>query len=621
MGPEDPYVWLEDLGSERTRRFVEEANRELEELVGARARELYPRVLELLRRPRVQQAVPLGEGYALLYRGERDSVVYVGRGGVRRVLYRASSDEVLPYIEKVRGAEVVAIHVSPAGADVGRTLIVDAEGTVLDSVEGSVWSFAYIGGVLHFVRFYRSGRAPDGVEAPVMRIVARRGGSEEVVWGSREVKRGMLLRLSYFPEAGVAAATISDGWSRSWIYTGDARDPSTWRLAVGGDAVYAPVGWADMLVVLRGAVEGDEVLGFDGRGVKKLFRAPRPVDAAYAKRGVVLLVLVEDARHRVVAYGVDGRRLWGYDPPEPSSVQGLEASDRGFLVTETGFLTPYRVVELGFDGSVRVVEDPGRWVDAEVREFWVRSFDGTRIHAFLTTGSGDVRGAVLYGYGGFGISLTPRFNPLLPLLLEMGLGFVQANLRGGREEGEAWHRAGMLRNKHRVFEDFASVAALIKGVGGRVVAWGSSNGGLLVAATAVRWPELIDVAIVGYPVLDMLRYHRLYVGRLWVPEYGDPEDPEMRSYLLSYSPYHNIPRAEERRLPPMLVYTGLHDDRVHPGHALKFVAKARDLGHRDVYLRVETRSGHSGATTEARAAELATILAFVEEVLGLREVG
>ncbi|MEM4430648.1 MAG: prolyl oligopeptidase family serine peptidase, partial [Thermofilaceae archaeon] len=166
--------------------------------------------------------------------------------------------------------------------------------------------------------------------------------------------------------------------------------------------------------------------------------------------------------------------------------------------------------------------------------------------------------------------------------------------------------------KLNTFQDFAAFARFFKSLGFKVAGYGSSNGGLTVAVVATKWPELLDAALVGYPVLDMLRYHLLYVGRYWIPEYGDPDDPKMREVLLSYSPYHNIPRG--KRMPPTLLFTGFNDDRVHPAHAIKFAVKARQLGH-PVYLRVETRSGHSGARTEIRALEAAYLTAFLERFL------
>lgn len=230
---------------------------------------------------------------------------------------------------------------------------------------------------------------------PVMRIVTRKGAREEVVWGAREAKQGMLVELSYFPESKMVAVAASNGWSVSWLYAGDALDPSSWRLVVGGDALYAPLGWCVQLVILRSGVEGDRVLGYDGSKVKKLFDSPRPVDAGYAKNSVVALALVTDAKHRVVGYDVSGKKLWEYRPEEPSTVRSIEPTSDGFLITETGFLTPYRVLHLGFDGKHRVLEDLGKWVDAEVGEFWVKSFDGTKIHVFQVR-RGPSKGAVVY---------------------------------------------------------------------------------------------------------------------------------------------------------------------------------------------------------------------------------
>ena len=209
--------------------------------------------------------------------------------------------------------------------------------------------------------------------------------------------------------------------------------------------------------------------------------------------------------------------------------------------------------------------------------------------------------------------MTPVYNPLALLLAERGGVFVVANIRGGGEYGEKWHRDGMRENKQNVFEDFKSVLKYFKEKGARVVAIGFSNGGLLVAAVLTQSPELLDGAVIGYPVIDMLRFHKLYIGRAWVPEYGDPEREEDRKFLLKYSPYHNVKNV---KYPPTLVYTGLHDDRVHPAHAFKFVAKLLETGSK-VFLRTETRSGHSGATTEVKITEQADVLAFIFKILNL----
>jgi len=165
-----------------------------------------------------------------------------------------------------------------------------------------------------------------------------------------------------------------------------------------------------------------------------------------------------------------------------------------------------------------------------------------------------------------------------------------------------------------VFDDFMAAIEYFRKKRARVVATGRSNGGLLVGAVLTQRPELLDGALIGYPVLDMLRFHKLYIGRAWVPEYGDPDNPKDAEFLRKYSPYHNI--SKEKKYPPTLVYTGLHDDRVHPAHALKFVARLKEVGA-PVYLRVETVSGHAGASPEIRLKEYSDTLAFVYKVLNM----
>lgn len=192
--------------------------------------------------------------------------------------------------------------------------------------------------------------------------------------------------------------------------------------------------------------------------------------------------------------------------------------------------------------------------------------------------------------------------------------YVVTNIRGGSEFGGWCHREGMREKKQNVFEDFKAVLKYFKGLGYKVVGISRSNGGLLIAAVLTQDPELLDAAVIGYPVIDMLRFHKLYVGSLWVSEYGNPEDPRDREYLLKYSPYHNVRKGS--KYPPTLVYTGLHDDRVHPGHALKFVAKLEEVGA-PIYLRVELISGHRGASPKVKVKELSDVLAFIYKIMKL----
>ncbi len=321
-----------------------------------------------------------------------------------------------------------------------------------------------------------------------------------------------------------------------------------------------------------------------------------------------------NASSRLKVYNLDGELINEYTFDKPSSIKLLTFHEDEVYFTLESFDTPSSLYVVK-EGSVKKLHGYYSGLDIVVKEEWCTSSDGTRIHMFIVKNKvKDNKKAIVYGYGGFGVSITPFYLGAMSVFVEDGGIFVIANLRGGGEYGEKWHRMGMRENKQNVFEDYKAVLRHVKSKGYRIIGWGSSNGGLLVAATMVQAPELFDVALIGYPVIDMLRFHKLYIGRLWTTEYGNPDNPRDREFLLKYSPYHNVVRG--KKYPITLVYTGLHDDRVHPGHALKFVAKLEEAGT-PVYLRVETSSGHMGSSPEIKAREFADILAFIEKALEL----
>jgi prolyl oligopeptidase len=225
---------------------------------------------------------------------------------------------------------------------------------------------------------------------------------------------------------------------------------------------------------------------------------------------------------------------------------------------------------------------------------------------------------LLTGYGGFNISLTPAFDPSDFLWLDAGGLIAVANLRGGGEYGEAWHRAGMLDQKQNVFDDFIAAAEWLLAKGraapGQIAIEGGSNGGLLVGAVLTQRPDLVGAAICRVPVADMLRYHLFTVGRFWIPEYGCADDPAQCAYLLRYSPYHNV--RDGVVYPPTLVMTADTDDRVAPGMAKKFAARLQEAASQTesgpILLRVETRAGHgAGKSIQKQIDEQADLHEFL----------
>jgi prolyl oligopeptidase len=609
VAEEDPLAVLEDLSRPEVAELVRESNREVDGLLGSEVERHYARILELAKAPRVSSAALLRSGIAALYKGLRDEVQLIAWSGERLALFTPPEGEIATGVSRVELADdLLVVYTSVEGADEGAAYVVDAgSGEVLHRVRGVARNFCRLGGALVYVRSYRREPPPDGGSAPTDRVVELRGGEERPVWGSGEVGAGEWARILPSPDGSKVAITVGRGWARSRLYVADAGSWSA-ELVEEGDYAIGVVGWHGGPVYLRAKPEGDELV-VEG----KPLRLERPVERALASGGLLLLADLVDARHRLRLSSLPPGEWREVElPARHFTVSGIDALGGRFLVLATSPAHRH-VVALVEGGAAKPVEVSEALEGVEVADLWLRSGDGARVHGFLIAKRKPPKAVLLYGYGGFGVSLTPAYSALFHHLLELGYAVAVVNARGGREEGEAWHRAAMLEGKERTFEDFAAFARFFKMLGFRVAAYGSSNGGLTVAAVATRWPELLDAAVAGYPVLDMLRYHLLYVGRYWVPEYGDPEDPRMREVLLRYSPYHNVPR--DRRMPPTLVYTGLNDDRVHPAHALKFAAKAKRLGH-PVYLRVEERSGHSGARTEVRALEAAYIAAFLEKFLG-----
>jgi prolyl oligopeptidase len=262
----------------------------------------------------------------------------------------------------------------------------------------------------------------------------------------------------------------------------------------------------------------------------------------------------------------------------------------------------------------------------ETKQLWATSKDGTRIPYFATARKGlpldRTNPTLLYGYGGFSASETPFYRPDVPVWLELGGVYVTANMRGGGEYGEAWHKAGMLENKQNVFDDFIAVAeALVKDgytSPAHLAIRGGSNGGLLVGAAMTQRPELFAVALPAVGVLDMLRYDKFTGGALWVSEYGSPADTAAFTYLRAYSPLHNV-RAGVC-YPATLVTTSDHDDRVVPSHSYKYTATVQEAQSCDkpILLRVETMTSHGYRPTDKRIAELADQWAFAVANTGMK---
>jgi prolyl oligopeptidase len=340
----------------------------------------------------------------------------------------------------------------------------------------------------------------------------------------------------------------------------------------------------------------------------------------------------EHAASRLHRYGLEGSG--GVEVPLPGlgSIGSLDAEpdrSRAFL-TFSSFGRPPAIWRWSREEITQWPPGAGDAPSSElaVEQVFYRSTDDARVPMFLvrapSTEVSPQTPTVLSGYGGFAITSSPAFSPGVTAWCEAGGLYALAGLRGGGEYGEEWHRAGMLGRKHQVFDDFAAAADWLFAERmtspARLGVRGGSNGGLLVAATITRRPELCRAAVCAVPLTDMLRYHRFLIGALWIPEYGDPDDPDDFANLISYSPYHHV--VDGTPYPALLVTTAESDSRVHPMHALKFAARVQEAAaqpdERPVLLRLEDRAGHGqGKPVWKQADELADTWGFLAWQLGL----
>jgi len=340
-----------------------------------------------------------------------------------------------------------------------------------------------------------------------------------------------------------------------------------------------------------------------------------------------------DVKGRLTIHALDGTRETTVELPTIGSVGSVNGSpdDDSFFYGFTSFTYPTTVFRYDLDtGTSTVVREPEvEGFDADrytVKQVFYESTDGTEVPMFIVHRKGLERDGTnptyLYGYGGFNITITPRFSPSTLAWLEMGGIYAVPNLRGGGAYGESWHEAGMLGNKQQVFDDFYAAALhLIDETytsRSKLAIAGASNGGLLTGASITQRPTLFGAAVVERGVLDMLRYDEFTIGWAWVPEYGSSENPEQFEFLYDYSPLHNVEPGTA--YPPTIITTADTDDRVVPSHSYKFAAALQQAQGADepILLRVETDTGHGGGTPTSKEIEETTdVFAFLVDQLGI----
>ncbi|PCI39577.1 MAG: S9 family peptidase [Elusimicrobia bacterium] len=365
-------------------------------------------------------------------------------------------------------------------------------------------------------------------------------------------------------------------------------------------------------------------------------------DSGYPRRGAVglakdfvLLAIMKDVMTSLYAAkpGADGK--WTVTPlPVPKSgtvsPHHVDSYSNDVFYSYDDFLTPSTLFLLpeGASKAETLKNMPARFDSSEfeVQQFFAVSRDSEHVPYFIVNKKGipfdGKNPTLLYGYGGFEIPLKPRYLTTLgKLWLERGGVYVLSNIRGGGEYGPKWHQAALLENRQIAFNDFISIAEDLieqKITSPRHLGiMGGSNGGLLMGAVTMQRPDLFNAVVCQVPLLDMMRYHKLLAGASWMGEYGNPDDPKMRKVIRKYSPYQNVLWYKERQYPEVLFMTSTKDDRVHPGHARKMVAKMKARNHQ-VWYYENIEGGHSAAAdlrqkAKRKALETVYLLQYLKD--------
>ncbi|NRA83525.1 MAG: S9 family peptidase [Gammaproteobacteria bacterium] len=335
-------------------------------------------------------------------------------------------------------------------------------------------------------------------------------------------------------------------------------------------------------------------------------------------KSALLVTVLDNVKSKVLRFSnIDNQwqsKAVNIDDSGSVSVFNTNESSDDFFINYTSFLSPNSLYKVdGASGELSLLKSQKSTFNSdnlETKQFWAISKDGTKIPYFAVMKKGlkldGTNPTLLYGYGGFEVSLKPYYSSILGNnWLDKGGVYILSNIRGGGEFGPRWHQAALKTNRHKAYEDFEAIALdlIERGITSpdHLGIQGGSNGGLLMGAAFTRRPDLYNAVVCQVPLLDMKRYTKLLAGASWAAEYGDPDDPAMWRYIKTYSPFHNLDPNKD--YPKVFFTTSTKDDRVHPGHARKMVARMQDL-NKDVYYFENMEGGHAGAADNSQRAKM-----------------
>ena len=661
----DPYRWLEDATSADTQKWDAEemayTRSVLDPLAGRDA--IHKRLSELLGIGSIGVPRIAGRYYFYTRRDgmQNQPVLYVREGlaGKDRVLVdvnqlAADGTIALDWFYPAEHGKYVAYGTSASGSEMSTLHVIDTKtGTLLpDTIERTraasiAWSLDNSG--FYYTRYPNKGDVPEGQERYNRHVFYHLLGTDATtdppIFGEgRDPEDWPSVSLDN--DGSLLLITVSQGWTKTELFLVDLRKgtPPT-RITTGKNFLYSGTLYNGRVYIVtnedapRFRVFMAEVGNYDRDDWQEIIpQAGGVLKDAELWGGKIFAQYEQNATSQLKIFDLGGVLLSSLALPVIGGVfasQGKWDRDEVFYGFESFTIPPsiYRYdLKSGKTTLWAKVDAPAIDPAAyEVQQEWYHSKDGTRVPIFVVAKKGLKKDGqnptLLTGYGGFDISLTPEFDRDIYLWLEHGGVYAVANLRGGSEFGEDWHRAGMLDKKQNVFDDMIAAAGYLISEKytdkDHLGIWGGSNGGLLMGAMITQRPDLFRAVICDVPLLDMLHYQNFKIARLWVPEYGTAEDPAQFKWLYAYSPYHHVKAGVE--YPAVLFMTADSDSRVDPMHAKKMTAlmqaEAANGGSRTrpILLRIETKAGHGAGTPVAkRIEEYTDVYSFLFWQLGVK---
>jgi prolyl oligopeptidase len=664
----DSYRWLEDAGSPATQEFVRQELAYTRGILDPRPGRdrIRQRLTELLSIGNIGTPQVGGKYYFYMRReGTQNQAVLLAREGVHgkdRALVdvnqmSADGTVALDWWAPSDDGKYVAYGTSPGGSEESTLQIVDtASGQLLPDIidrarhANVAWKKDNSG--FYYGRTPKRGDVPAGEEVYHVKIFYHPLGSDPekdfLIFGDHLTAQDVPVAQLADDEDRWLLITVFEGYTKTEMYLQDlkAGTPPV-QVTSGKDFTYSgEILGGRLYIFTNEGAPHFRVLRVDAeKPAHEFWREIIPESDAVLRNLLVIHgnlfgVYEKNATSLLKIFSNDGQLLSDVRLPALGSITevgGKWDSHQAFFGFQS-FTVPPSIYHVDFSED----KAPDLWARVEgtsidlsaceVNQVWFSSKDGTKVPMFVFHKKGLVldgkNPTVLTGYGGFNISLTPSFAGDRYLWLEHGGVFAMANIRGGAEFGEDWHRAGMLEKKQNVFDDFIAAAEYLIAQKytdkEHLAIRGGSNGGLLVGVALTQRPELFRAVVCAVPLLDMLRYQHFQIAKLWIPEYGSADDPRQFDWLYAYSPYHHVKAGTE--YPAILFMTAESDTRVDPMHAKKMAALMQaeatngQSRERPILLRIEPKAGHGvGKPIAKQIEELTDVYSFLFWQLGAKE--